>query len=224
MLSRHPCLRVHGDRRSDRPRCRCTTSATSCHRSIADRRRRQRQRGTIVWAVAEPCSDGRLTALDRQHPLMVTIAKTINHEVPMSEQRPPVLTGAASVERSATRFTRSPTAPDLPLSHVPKGGRSPFNTGQMCGSSTSPGRWQTVYVSQLIRRRAWFLSALRHAALFRLRQATRIDQHLIGRLDTPGRGQLTQIDGIEGRQANFDPAVLASLRLAQPARAVHRRT
>jgi hypothetical protein len=33
----------------------------------------------------------------------------------------------------------------------------------------------------------------------------------IGSLDTPGVVQLTEVDGIESRQANFDLAVLASL-------------
>ena len=33
----------------------------------------------------------------------------------------------------------------------------------------------------------------------------------VGSLDTPGAVQLTQVDGIESRLANFDPAVLAGL-------------
>jgi hypothetical protein len=33
----------------------------------------------------------------------------------------------------------------------------------------------------------------------------------VGSLDTPGAVQLTQVDGIESRLANFDPAVLAAL-------------
>jgi hypothetical protein len=33
----------------------------------------------------------------------------------------------------------------------------------------------------------------------------------VGSLDTPGAVQLTQVDGVESRLANFDPSVLASL-------------
>ncbi len=131
----------------------------------------------------------------------------------MSEQRPPVLTGGCQC--GAIRYALY-TQPDRAgICHCrmcQKAVGSPFNTWanvRVENFAWTRGRPATFRSSSAAGR--GFCPRCGTPLCFAYVKRPESISISIGSLDTPGVVQLTQIDGIEGRQANFDPAVLASL-------------
>ena len=131
----------------------------------------------------------------------------------MSEQRPPVLTGGCQC--GAIRYALY-TQPDRAgICHCrmcQKAVGSPFNTWanvRVENFAWTRGRPATFASSSAAGR--GFCPRCGTPLCFAYVKRPELISISIGSLDTPGVVQLTQIDGIEGRQANFDPAVLASL-------------
>lgn len=131
----------------------------------------------------------------------------------MSEQRPPVLTGGCQC--GAIRYALYTQPYRAGICHCrmcQKAVGSPFNTWanvRVENFAWTRGRPATFASSSAAGR--GFCPRCGTPLCFAYVKRPELISISIGSLDTPGVVQLTQIDGIEGRQANFDPAVLASL-------------